>query len=165
MPARRRARAAYFANCMHGVGSGDTFPLTWKVSHQTATASSSAESETVSASSAVRHVGLPIQTLLQALLGVLVPIRCSIDNTQAVAAIKKGYSKRLRCLSRTHRCSIGAMNEIYEDPEAALDVEYAPTATHKGGFFTKALNPTPFQQARERIGMRRRSASEGQPSV
>ena len=84
---------------------------------------------------------------------MLVPIRCRIDNTQAIQAVRKGYSKKLRCLSRTHRCSIGAMHEVYNDPEAALDVEYAETSTHKGDFFTKVLGPAPFASARSRVGM------------
>ncbi|CAK0884153.1 unnamed protein product [Prorocentrum cordatum] len=138
-----------------GTESSNSFPLTWKVSRQTATSSSSAESETISASTAVRHCALPVQTLISDMLGVLVPIDCRVDNAQAIQAIKKGYSKRLRCFPRTHRCSIGAMREIYNDPEAALDVEYHATATHKGDFFTKSLKPAPFAEARGRAGMRR----------
>ena len=92
-----------------GTMSGNCFPVCWKASYQTATSSSSAESETCSASAAIRHVALPVQLLLQAMLqGQRVPIRCKIDNTQAIAAIKKGYSKKLRCLARTHRVNIGA---------------------------------------------------------
>ena len=138
-----------------GVESGNRFPLTWKASHQTATASSSAESETVSASSAIRLTALPIQSLLLELLGQLVPIAVRIDNTQAISAIKKGYSKRLRSLSRTHRCSIGVLNELYEDPNVAMHVEYHETTTHKGDFFTKCLPPASFMEARSRVGMRR----------
>ncbi len=63
-----------------------------------------------------------MQTLMQEMLGMLIPIVCCIDNTQAIAAMKKGYSKRLRCLNRTHRCAIGVLNEIYGNPEAALGV-------------------------------------------
>ena len=51
---------------------------------------------------------------------------------QAISAIKKGYSKRLRCLSRTHRCSIGALNEIYIDPDVGMDVQYHETKPHTG---------------------------------
>ena len=72
-----------------GVESGNAFPLTWKVSHQTATASSSAESETVSALVAIRSAALQIQALLEDMLGATIPIRCKIDNTQAIAAINK----------------------------------------------------------------------------
>ena len=75
-----------------GARSGNAFPLTWKVCHQTATASRSAESETVSASVAIRSAALPIQALLHDMLGMTAPIRCKTDNTQAIAAIEKGYS-------------------------------------------------------------------------
>ena len=102
------------------------------------------------ASIAARHLTLPVQTLLIDMLGMLVPIRLKVDNTQAISAIKKGYSKKLRCLSRTHRCSIGAMHERYSDPEVCMEVVYEPTATHKCDFFTKALNPGPFALARSR---------------
>ena len=47
------------------------------------------------------------------------------------------------------------MRESYNDPEAALYVEYRAPAAHKGDFFTKSLNPAPFAEARERIGTRR----------
>ena len=128
--------------------------IVWRSSRDTFTASASAESETVSASTAIRHIGLPVQTLLQAMIGGrLVPIRVKVDNTQAISAIKKGYSKKLRCLNRTHRVSIGAVNEIYLDPECALDVEYEPTATHKGDFHTKVLGPAIYIAGRTRIGM------------
>ena len=133
------------------------FPLAWKSSQQTATSSSSAESETVSASTAIRHVALPLQSLLKELLGSLVPIRVYIDNTQAEQAIRKGYSKRLRCLSRTHRCSIGVLHELFNDPEVAMELEHAASAVHKGDFFTKPLQPALFVEARARIGMRSRS--------
>ena len=106
-----------------GTKSGNCFPLTWKVSHQTATSSSSAESETVSASVAIRGVALPVQMLLKDMLGTVVPILCKIDNTQAIQAIKNGYSKKLRYLPRTQRVSIGALNEIWRDPAVAMEVE------------------------------------------
>ena len=97
---------------------------------------------------------MPVQSLLRDMLGVLVPIVVKIDNTQAIAAIKNGYSKKLRCLSRTHRVSIGALHEIWQDPEIAMEEEYARSAEHKGDFFTKELGAAMFKEARERVGMR-----------
>ena len=141
-----------------GTKSGNCFPLTWKVSHQTATSSSSAESETVSASVAIRGVALPVQMLLKDMLGTVVPILCKIDNTQAIQAIKNGYSKKLRYLPRTQRVSIGALHEIWRDPAIALEVEYVQSAVHKGDFFTKELGAAMFKEARERVGMRSRVA-------
>ena len=89
------------------------------------------------------------------MLGVTIPIKCMIDNTQAISAIKSGYSKKLRHLARTHRVSIGTLHEILSDPRVNLDVEYAPSAEHRGDFFTKELGAAVFQAARERLGMRR----------
>ena len=52
--------------------------------------------------------------------------------------------------------SIGALNEIWRDPAIALEVEYVPSAEHKGDFFTKELGAAMFKEARERVGMRGR---------
>ena len=103
---------------------------------------------------AIRGVALPVQSLLKDVLGILIPIVCKIDNTQAIPAIKNGYSKKLRCLSRTHRVSVGALHEIWRDPEIAMEVEYAPSAEHKGDILTKELGAAMFKEARERVGMR-----------
>ena len=108
----------------------------------------------MSASVAIRSAALPIQALSEDMLGVTVPIRCKIDNTQAIAANEKGYSNTLRYLTRTHRVSIGVLHEIAGDSKIMMEVEYAPSAEHKGDFFTKELGAGNFQEARERIGMR-----------
>ena len=78
-----------------------------------------------------------------------------IDNKRAVAAIKNGYSNKLKALNRQHRVSIGAMNELYLDPEAALELEYAKTEVQKGDSFTKALGPQAFFAPRDELGMRK----------
>ena len=57
----------------------------------------------------------------------------------------------MKFLERTHRCSIGAVSELLEAGD--LDVRYAPTATHRGDAFTKAMVPAKFVRARELIGM------------
>ena len=47
------------------------------------------------------------------------------------------------------------MNELYLDPEAALEVEYVKTDSQKGDSFTKALGPQAFIAAREKLSMRK----------
>ncbi|CAK0899793.1 unnamed protein product [Prorocentrum cordatum] len=131
---------------LHSPTSGRTFPLVWKTSLQTATASSSAESETVSLSAGLRQEALSVQKLFEVLLGRRLLLRCQVDNTQAVAAAKKGYSKRLRHLSRTHRCSLGVLCELIEDKDAC---------EQRGDLFTKALLSAAFVRALELVGMRR----------
>ncbi len=56
-------------------------------------------------------------------------------------------------MNRQYRVSIGAMNELYLDPEAVLEVEYVKTDVQKGDFFTKALGPQAFVTARDKLGM------------
>ena len=62
-----------------------------------------------------------------------------------------GYSKKLCCLERTHRCSIGVAHELLESDLYWID--YAPTATHRGDGFTKAMAPSKFLEARTFMGM------------
>ena len=65
-----------------------------------------------------------------------------MDNTQCILAVERGYSKKLRFLERTHKCSIGAVHELINSGD--LVVEYAPTLTHRGDGFTKALTPSNY---------------------
>ena len=97
---------------LHAEGSDNTFPLTWKTQKQTFTGSSTAETETVSASNAIRHEGIPIQDLFEVFLGKRLPMRVKIDNTQAILVIKRGYSKKLKSLQRCHRVALGALHEL-----------------------------------------------------
>ena len=107
----------------------------------------------MSASHAIRHEALPIQALLENFLGRLVRMRVGIDNTQALTAIEKGYSKRLRHLSRTHRISIGVLNELQKDGEAMVEFVHEPTASHKGDLFTKSFAPAAFAERVQMLGM------------
>ena len=140
-----------------GMKSGNTFPITWRAGTQGATSNSSAESEVVALSMGVRHIGLPMQDLFEAFLGRRIPMVCRCDNTQAIAAAKKGYSKKLRCLNRTHRISISALNEIFADESQCCSIEWIETAKQKANIYTKALGPAQFASEREMVGMIRGS--------
>lgn len=76
---------------------------------------------------------------------------CKIDNTQAIAALHKGYSKTLKFLARKQKCAIGAVRELIESQ--AIVCEYHPTASHRGDGFTKALVPAKFLIACDMMGM------------
>ena len=76
-----------------------------------------------------------------------------VDNTQALSSAKKGYSKRLRYLQRTHRVSLGVLHDLLEDQEQMIDAEYVNTKSQKGDMFTKNLIPAAFSEARTLVGM------------
>ena len=74
-----------------------------------------------------------------------------VDNTQALAAVHRGYSKKLRFLERTQKVSIGAVHELIES--GTITAVYAETSTHRGDGFTKALVPAKFLVARSLMSM------------
>ena len=103
----------------------------------------------------MRQEGLPVQILLEEMLQKRLVLRCLIDNTKAIQAIKNGYSKRLRHLQRTHRVSIGVMHDLITDLEMMVVVLHVSTTEQKADIFTKALTPAAFQRAASMLGMQR----------
>ena len=68
-----------------------------------------------------------------------------VDNTQAISLVHKGYSKKLKFLERTHKCSIGSVHKLINSGQMVVD--YAPTPAHWGDGFTKCLLPNKFIEA------------------
>ena len=129
--------------------------ISWAVRRQTSTSSSTAEAETVAFCYAAKHEGIPTLILLDALLqNARRPIELigKVDNTQAIIVVHKGYSKKLKYFERTHKCSIGSVQELIESGQ--LCVDYAPTLTRRGDGFTKCLNPpAKFFEARKMMSL------------
>ena len=85
----------------------------------------------MASSHGTKHDGILMQILLDALFaGRRRPIEliAKFDKSQAIAAVEKCYSKKLRVLERTHRCRIGVLHEIVNNGK--LRVDYAPTRFH-----------------------------------
>ena len=142
--------------------SNRCWPLAWGSVRQTSTSSSTAESETVAASHVLRREAIPAQLLMEIILGRRLNIELNIDNTQAILAIQRGYSKKLRHLARTQRVCIGLLHELLEDPDMQLSICHCPTLSMKADIFTKALNNEKFHTALEMIGMRGEDFDEHQ---
>ena len=84
-----------------------------------------AEAETVALCQAVKHEGLPTLILFDALLaGARRPVELvgKVDNTQATTAVHNGYSKKLKILERTHKCSIGLLMSSSSLDDSALNI-------------------------------------------
>ena len=134
--------------------SGHCWPITWQSKKQTCTSSSTAEAEVISLSWGLRSEGLPLQSFVESILGNRPIVRCFVDNDQALRAVDRGYSKKLRTLQRTHRCSIGVLHELAEDVQQRVIMQYCSTLKHKADSFTKVLAAFQFKAARHCIGMR-----------
>ena len=133
-----------------------TWPLCWTHKKQTFTASSTCEAETVSMSTALKKEAIPLQFFLEICLGRVVKIIVEEDNTQAIAAALKGYSPALRQLPRTQRISVGVLGEMFgpSGDSDSYEIKHCPTAMQKGGMFTKRLDRSAFENAKDLICMR-----------
>ena len=117
---------------------------------------------------ALHKEALPLQSLLEHILQRHVPVVVKEDNTQAISAVKSGYSPNLRHLSRVARVSVACLHELFhpcvvEDvisgelfhqPDLGLTLHYHESASHKGDFFTKPLARDQFEKGRHMLGMR-----------
>ena len=134
--------------------SCNVFPLAWRSSGQSVTSCSTAESEEVAISHGLRHFGLPVQDLVHEFLGGRIQLVCLVDNQQAITAVKRVKSKRLRCLNRTHRIAIGSLHEIISDERQQVEIRYIESKIQKGNIYTKALVPAQFSAERLLFGCR-----------
>ena len=57
---------------------------------------------------------------MERLLGRVLELECRVDNDQAITAIRKGYSKKLRALPRTQRVAVGVLNDCLQDADAGV---------------------------------------------
>ena len=78
-------------------------------------------------------------------------LAAKVDNTQAISVVRKCYFKKLTFLERTHKCSIGSVNELINSGQLAVD--YAPTLAHRRDRFTKYLLLSHFLEARKMMSM------------
>ena len=119
-----------------------------------------AEAETVSLAHCCRQELIPLQILLQAMLGEAVDCVVKEDNAACTIAVMKGYSPSLRHLKRMQRIALGHLHEIFFEDEhhdgsantdGKFTLEKAATADHKGDLFTKELHPAQFNHALDLI--------------
>ena len=137
--------------------SVNVFLFAWRSSGQSATSRSTAESEVVALSHGLRHFGLPVLYWCMNSWRAY-PLVCLVDNQQTITAVKRGYSKRLRCLNRTHRIAIGSLlmrSSVMRGSE--LKSGYIESKLQKGNIYAKALVPAQFSAERLLIGMQRPS--------
>ena len=69
--------------------------------------------------------------------------------------MKKGYSKKLRHISRTHKVNLGSLKEVcVKDTNSEL--VYIETKKQAADIFTKALSPSLWDPALEMLGIQKK---------
>ena len=102
---------------------------------------------------------IPLLHQLEVSLGRLVLLQCQEDNTQTIAAVRRGYSPALRHLKRHVNLGIGFTSEVFypdqADPRAPqywASLVYCESKAQLGDWMTKELGPKDFQAAMLRAG-------------
>eukprot|EP00971_Amphidinium_carterae_P043374 853666-Amphidinium_carterae.2 len=134
-------------------GVDATWAVTWNSKRQGGSAYATCESEVIALNTGVREEGVALHSLVELIVGQGISLVCKEDNTQAISAIQRGYSKKLRHLPRVHRISLGALNEMLCGPNRIGELEYHETCTHRADIFTKPLERVKFKQACDLLGL------------
>ena len=132
-------------------GENTFFPLVWVSKKQTATSKSTAEAELVSLSLSLFEEGIPMLNFWQTVAGREMTLKILEDNEATIKIVKKGYSSKLRSLSRTHRVNLGSIYEVFQ--QADIFLEYIQTLLQAADIFTKALEPQKWEPALALLGM------------
>ena len=119
---------------------------------QTSTSRSTTESKVVSLAHSLYSEGIPALQLWDRLLDKPVHLRTLEDNQATIIVVKKGYSPKLRRITRTHKVNLSSLSEIYTEDNASI--EYVDTNEQAADIFTKALPPQKWANALELLGMR-----------
>ena len=133
-------------------GPTSFFPLAWVSKRQTSTSRSTTESEVISLAYSLYQEGIPSLQLWELLLQRSVKLRVMEDNQATILVVKKGYSPKLRHITRTHKINLSCLSEVFA--EGDVTIEYVDTKDQAADIFTKALPPQKWGAALNLLGMR-----------
>ena len=86
-------------------------------------------------------------------LGREIKTRIYEDNQATITVVKKGYSKKLRHISRTHKVNLGSLMQACVNDSTEL--VYIETKKQAADIFTKALAPNLWDNALDMLGIER----------
>ena len=111
--------------------------LGWGSKKQKVISRSTTESEFVSLSSALFQEAIPMLEVWQKLIPAI-NLVIHEDNTACIAILHKGYSPKLRSLSKTHRINVASTCEAITNSND-ITVKHISTDKQKGDIMTKGL--------------------------
>ena len=126
-------------------GAETSFPLMWSSKRQTSTSRSTTEAEVIAMASAIFGEAIPVLQLFETLLGRKVNLEVCEDNQATMQVVQRGYSAKLRHITRTHKVNLGSLAEFFEDPHNVL--KYTETTQQVADIFTKAVEGSKWQNA------------------
>ena len=133
------------------VGPNTYFPLQWSSRKQTSVSRSTTESEVVSLAAGLYGDALPMLSMWDLLLDRKCELEVCEDNQATITVVKKGYSAKLRHISRTHKVNLASLKEVLCSPGVSL--EYIESKKQAADVFTKALSPGLWDSALEMLSI------------
>jgi len=83
------------------------------------------------------------------------------DNQATIQVVERGYSSKLRHITRTHKVNLGSLCELLQ--EKGIKIQYVESAKQAADIFTKALEPIKWPNALELLNIKA-SANSPQPT-
>jgi hypothetical protein len=120
-------------------GPNTYFPLSWCSLKQTATSRSTTESEVIILANGVFSEALAMLNVWDLVLQRPCQLEIMEDNQETITFVRKGFSKKLRHISRTHRVNLSSLKESCCNGHTSL--QYVETKKQAADIFTKALSP------------------------
>ena len=140
-------------------GPNTFFPLAWVSKRQTSTSRSTTESEIVSLAHSLYSEGLPALSLWDTLLGRTMQMTVHEDNQATIIIARKGFSPKLRHISRTHKVNLSCLAEQFEEG-SGVGISYIDTNLQAADIFTKQLPPAKWDNAIRLLGLRTKMPKE-----
>jgi hypothetical protein len=127
------------------------FPLFFSSKRQTATATSTAESELVALTKLVIDSVLPLEETLESLFQKEIPSCTWEDNMACTLVVRSGFSQALRHLQKHHRLAIGMTHETYTASHREL--RHIATERQRADGLTKGMAPCKMPLIRSQLGI------------
>ena len=127
---------------------GSHFPISWTSRRQQCVSKSTAEPELVAMNDGLYTDALPVQTVLELVLGRKIPLILHEDNQACIQILKSRYSPKLKAMNRTHKLSIAAAHESIRDLSLELITE---SGDQLADLFTNVLPRAKFVDAIQKL--------------
>ena len=96
---------------------------------------------------------IPASILWTLILKRNIKLRTYEDNQATITVVKRGFSKKLRHISRTHEVNLSSLKEACVNDDTEL--VYIDTKKQAAGILTKALAPNLWDSALEMLGIQK----------
>ena len=112
---------------------GTWIPFSWWARRMGQTSRNTGEAETTALDIGTFEEAIPLQGILEELLGNEIRVIAEVDNTACIGAVAKGFSRKLAYLKKARRVSLGALHEYYVgdgNPERKASDEFTVNRLH-----------------------------------